>query len=431
MAANLTDNNTSSDNAEGMSTVLALKIVAIFVVFISGVVGAAAPIVYAWFTSKDNAASKTNTTRRIIKILTCAGVGVIVATALIHMLPEGIVSLKESGNPLFKGEQAAPSNTTASGLSNETTTTAGSTDAFASEVTGHGEDGYPYGMLFALIGLCTIYFISTELNWYAAAKMKELRGVQCDAHEEERQGAMIRLWVMEIGIAVHSVIIGITLGITTTETTTRVLTVVLCIHQAVEGVAVSTLAILAEVSFWQAVGFVTLFGATTSVGIGIGIAISAAGAPDGVALGVLQTLSAGILLHMALVDMLPHALGSHSHHAHGPLPLAQVHDHLHHHDHNHDHDHDAVAPAAVVAADSNPLAGADTGAAKQDDGQEMTNVPSPVKASGEEQQSPASQPVAGEQCDDHKDDESFCFRFACYSAIVIGAAIQAVLGIWA
>lgn len=334
-------------------SLVGLKILGIFVVFFCGLFGPTCPVIFAYFaqTAKDQ-----RRVQRIIKVMTCLSVGIILATALIHMLNEGIHQIAESGVSPFaekKSQDKAPSSINCSTSTTTTTTTEGNNSGSGGggddEEDEEEDEPYPYGMIFALAAIGVTYIFSTELNWYGMKKLKELEGVGCDEEEEQRQASLIKLYLLEVGVAIHSVIIGVAFGISKSYTSATTLFVVLCVHQFFEGLAIGSLCVMAHINVRHALGFIGSFALTTPLGIVIGVSV--AGDADLLTQGILGCVAAGILLQMALCEMLPAVLGSHAHHAHGPMPLAEIaekmngnnnnnnHSHQHHHGHSHGDDH--------------------------------------------------------------------------------------------
>jgi zinc transporter 1/2/3 len=223
--------------SEGLSDAMALKVVAIFVVLISGIVGAAAPVLMA-SCSNENGAAASRTIKNVVKVCNMLAIGIVLATALIHMIPHSIMSLQESGNPLFAEEDDH-----GHGSSSTASNTTSAPDSHAEH-----NHAYPFAFLFAMVALTVVYIAETELNWYTARKMKEIKHVACDEHEEERQASMIKLYILEAGVFVHSILIGITLGTSEELGTVRILTIVLCIHQLFEGLAIGSLSVVAQVT---------------------------------------------------------------------------------------------------------------------------------------------------------------------------------------
>ncbi|XWS30946.1 hypothetical protein CRYUN_Cryun23aG0034700 [Craigia yunnanensis] len=114
--------------------------------------------------------------------------------------------------------------------------------------------------------------------------------------------------VLELGIVVHSVIIGISLGASESPKTIKPLVAALTFHQFFEGMGLG--GCISQAQFKSgAVAIVALFFSfTTPVGIVIGIGISNIydeSSPTALIVeGIFIAASAGILIYMALVDLL-------------------------------------------------------------------------------------------------------------------------------
>ena len=122
---------------------------------------------------------------------------------------------------------------------------------------------------------------------------------------------MIKLYniqVLELGIVVHSVIIGISLGTSENPSTLRPLLGALSFHQFFEGIGLGGCIVQAKFRARATVVMAIFFSLTTPIGIALGIAISSGYNPNSsTALaveGVFNAASAGILIYMALVDLL-------------------------------------------------------------------------------------------------------------------------------
>ncbi|KAJ3168222.1 high-affinity Zn(2+) transporter zrt1 [Geranomyces variabilis] len=117
-------------------------------------------------------------------------------------------------------------------------------------------------------------------------------------------------YILELGIASHSIIIGLTLGASREEF--RSLFIALCFHQFFEGLALSTVVMDADLKRRAvAIGMVIFYSFTTPFGIALGIALSRSFNENAtaalVATGVLDALSAGILLYDGLANIIvPH-----------------------------------------------------------------------------------------------------------------------------
>ncbi|KAA8525159.1 hypothetical protein F0562_006977 [Nyssa sinensis] len=114
--------------------------------------------------------------------------------------------------------------------------------------------------------------------------------------------------VLELGIVSHSIIIGLSLGVSHSPCTIRPLFVALSFHQFFEGFALGGCISQAQFRTLHATLMACFFAVTTPAGIAIGIGISSFYNPDSpralIIEGILDSISAGILVYMALVDLI-------------------------------------------------------------------------------------------------------------------------------
>ncbi|XP_077242805.1 zinc transporter 8-like [Tasmannia lanceolata] len=114
--------------------------------------------------------------------------------------------------------------------------------------------------------------------------------------------------VLELGIVVHSVIIGISLGASQSPLTIKPLVAALSFHQFFEGMGLGGCIVQARFTVKTMAVMVLFFSLTTPVGIMIGIGISSIyneNSPTALIVeGILNSASSGILIYMALVDLL-------------------------------------------------------------------------------------------------------------------------------
>lgn len=114
--------------------------------------------------------------------------------------------------------------------------------------------------------------------------------------------------VLELGIVVHSVIIGISLGASESPSTIRPLVAALTFHQFFEGTGLGGCIIQAKFKAKSMAMMIFFFSLTTPVGIAIGIGISSVyneNSPTALIVeGILNAAASGILIYMALVDLL-------------------------------------------------------------------------------------------------------------------------------
>ncbi|KNA23150.1 hypothetical protein SOVF_027480 [Spinacia oleracea] len=116
--------------------------------------------------------------------------------------------------------------------------------------------------------------------------------------------------VLEIGIIFHSVIIGVTMGMSQNVCTIKPLVAALSFHQIFEGMGLGGCIAQAGFSFKTTAYMCFMFSVTTPVGIILGMIIFAVTGYDDssanalISEGLLGSLSSGILIYMALVDLI-------------------------------------------------------------------------------------------------------------------------------
>ncbi|KAL1820929.1 hypothetical protein ACET3Z_015798 [Daucus carota] len=114
--------------------------------------------------------------------------------------------------------------------------------------------------------------------------------------------------VLELGIIVHSIIIGVTLGASESPDTIKTLLAALSFHQFFEGLGLGGCISQAKFKSLHSTIMTVFFSLTTPMGIAIGIGISnvySENTPTALIVqGIFNSASAGILIYMALVDLL-------------------------------------------------------------------------------------------------------------------------------
>ncbi|KAI3436914.1 uncharacterized protein J3R85_005955 [Psidium guajava] len=114
--------------------------------------------------------------------------------------------------------------------------------------------------------------------------------------------------VLELGIVVHSVVIGLGMGASDNPCTIRPLIAALCFHQMFEGMGLGGCILQAEFGLKLKLIMAFFFSATTPFGIALGIGLSNVYSDSSPAAliveGLLNASSAGLLNYMALVDLL-------------------------------------------------------------------------------------------------------------------------------
>lgn len=114
--------------------------------------------------------------------------------------------------------------------------------------------------------------------------------------------------VLEAGLIFHSLFIGIDLGVQDQPEDALGLAIALVVHQAFEGLALGSVLVSADTPFKTHMKYATAFAFTTPIGIAIGIGIASSSSPDSPAnlltQGIFDAISGGILLNVALLDLL-------------------------------------------------------------------------------------------------------------------------------
>ncbi|KAF8007484.1 hypothetical protein BT93_K1488 [Corymbia citriodora subsp. variegata] len=132
--------------------------------------------------------------------------------------------------------------------------------------------------------------------------------VNSDASSSDLLRHRVISQVLELGIVVHSVIIGISLGASESPGTIKPLVAALSFHQFFEGMGLGGCITQAQFKTRASAIMALFFSLTTPVGVAIGIGISNVydeSSPTALIVeGILNAASSGILIYMALVDLL-------------------------------------------------------------------------------------------------------------------------------
>ncbi|EEF28054.1 zinc/iron transporter, putative [Ricinus communis] len=114
--------------------------------------------------------------------------------------------------------------------------------------------------------------------------------------------------VLELGIIVHSVVIGLSLGASNNVCSIKSLVAALCFHQMFEGMGLGGCIVQANYKLLKKVMMTLFFIVTTPFGIVLGMLLTKVYKEDtpaaSIIVGLLNSSSSGILIYMALVDLL-------------------------------------------------------------------------------------------------------------------------------
>ena len=200
---------------------------------------------------------------------------------------------------------------------------------------------YPLGLLFLGIGI----FITLGIDQIAMSSMasamanradRELQGIEDvemnnnyindndksssssisksnmiesegEAVSDADRKALVKAYILEAGVAVHSVILGFGLGTMSKTTAIEVLVIVLVFHQVLEGIGLGTVMAETCLTARMKIVFAIIFGLTLPIGTLLGISIkqSAGNSPQGdIIEGIMNTLAAGSLVYTSMVEMI-------------------------------------------------------------------------------------------------------------------------------
>ncbi|KAF9466048.1 ZIP-like iron-zinc transporter [Collybia nuda] len=297
----------------GADDFLSLRIASIFVILVGSLCGALFPVL-------AHRSSWLHVPKSIFDFAKYFGSGVIIATAFIHLLAPAL-------------------------------------DALGSDCLSEGWSQYPYALAICLLSIFIIFIVELIAFRWGTAKLLKL-GLAHDAHghnlgshaahgpetvykspdanraepkpdlnssdshshssdPESLQGLddspatqIVGIAILEFGVALHSILIGLTLAV---DPEFKVLFVVLVFHQTFEGLGIgSRLAYmkLPRHYDWVPIVGACLYGITTPIGIAVGLGIRSTYNPGtataSIVSGVLDSFSAGILIYTGLVELLAH-----------------------------------------------------------------------------------------------------------------------------
>ncbi|KDR76838.1 hypothetical protein GALMADRAFT_225700 [Galerina marginata CBS 339.88] len=298
----MSDDTLNCGNGGGADTFKGLRIASVFIIALGSFMGALFPVLAArskWL----------HVPPAVFDFAKYFGSGVIIATAFIHLLSP---ALDELSSPCLDPSWLI----------------------------------YPYPLALCMLSIFSIFIVELIAFRWGTAKLKAL-GVGYDSHghgsshaahgpegkdngetkettsqdiesatEEEEQSAadaiaqMLGVAILEFGVLLHSVLIGLTLAV---DPDFKVLFVVIVFHQAFEGLGVgsrlASLKLPPKYRWWQILGG-CLYGITTPIGIAVGLGVKSTYNPGStkasIVSGVLDSLSSGILLYTGLVELLAH-----------------------------------------------------------------------------------------------------------------------------
>lgn len=319
---------------------LVLKLIAIAAILIAGVCGVGIPLI-----GKKRQFLQTDS--NIFVVTKAFAAGVILATGFVHMLPDATSSLTDTclpkfwssfpfsgfiammaalvtlladfvGTQYYERKQAKQSQVArVEPLDTET-----GSDIITAEITGYNGKvfGEEEGGAMHIVGMHAHAAHHRHNHSQGEGACQPLLWDDSHGHshshthavgsgvEESSVRHIVVSQVLELGIVSHSVIIGLSLGVSHSPCTVRPLIGALSCHQFFEGFALGGCISQAKFRTLHTIIMACFFALTTPLGIAVGISISSiynASSPRALLVeGIFDAVSAGILVYMALVDLI-------------------------------------------------------------------------------------------------------------------------------
>ncbi|KAG9408736.1 high-affinity Zn(2+) transporter zrt1 [Aphanomyces cochlioides] len=265
-----------------------LHTAAIFIVMGVSLVGSFLPVLSSYIACLRNS-------RSVLDLLNAFGIGVVVATACIHMIPSAIETLNDKClNLSYEG--LAMVIVVATVLLMQAT----ETELVLSQTKNLTTDDDKDKSLEAYDPAVT-----------PAGDLVDAHSGHHHHHANELSNAATRkkinVLIFEVGVAIHSVIIGLELGVATGSSFTTLLTAI-CFHQFFEGVAVGSSAVSAFSTIRSSILTALVYSLSTPIGIAIGIGIHSTYSETSTTSlwvrGILDAMAGGILIYTGLVELL-------------------------------------------------------------------------------------------------------------------------------
>ncbi|KAJ6494028.1 ZIP-like iron-zinc transporter [Mycena vitilis] len=288
------------------NTYLHLRVASVFIILVCATAGTLFPVL-------AHRSKWLRVPRYVFDFAKYFGSGVIIATAFIHLLSPGL-------------------------------------DELSSPCLSPGWSEYPYALALCLLSIFSIFVLELVAFRWGTSKLEKL-GLRHDPHghhagshaahgpegtqtppktnsdveaqenghhdhaepthmDDSASAQIIGIAILEFGVLLHSVLIGLTLAV---DEGFKVLFVVIVFHQTFEGLGLGSR--LAFIRLPPRLNYVPIlaamvYGLSTPVGIAVGLAVRSSYNPGSatasIVSGVLDSLSAGILIYTGLVELLAH-----------------------------------------------------------------------------------------------------------------------------
>ncbi|KAJ7512706.1 ZIP zinc/iron transport family [Mycena galericulata] len=262
---------------------LGLRIAALFVIFVGSTLGALFPVL-----ARRCVVRKRQIPDAVFDFAKFFGSGVIIGTAFIHLLAPGI-------------------------------------EALSSSCLSEAWQKYPYAPGLCLLSILSIFVVEIITGRCGTAHLAKLRAHQAEdladreiplspshteASDAGNNARLVGIVILEFGAILHRNILNFP-----ADPKFKLLFVVLVLHQVFEGLGIgsrlASVDLPARYNYVPIVGAV-IFGLSTPMGLAVGLAVRTAYSPDDpsalIVSGVLDSLSAGILIYTGIVELLAHEI---------------------------------------------------------------------------------------------------------------------------
>ncbi|KAG9408737.1 high-affinity Zn(2+) transporter zrt1 [Aphanomyces cochlioides] len=273
-----------------------LHIAAVFIILGVSLLGSLFPVVSTHIACLRKSQS-------IIALLNSFGFGVVVSTAFIHLIPPAVEIFNnpclnigyEGLGMVFVVVTVLLMQVLETELVLLVTKPAGPVLATDEEDAEHGN-----GALSVFASTTTPTVSNAHGHHHHHASNSGLKD-----HSDARK--KLNVLIFEIGVAVHSVIVGLELGVATGSSFTTLLTAI-CFHQFFEGIAVGSSAVSAFSTVRSSILTAIVFSLSTPIGIAIGIGVNSSYSETSVTSlwvrGTLDAVAGGVLIYTSIVELL-------------------------------------------------------------------------------------------------------------------------------
>ncbi|XP_030476538.2 fe(2+) transport protein 1-like [Syzygium oleosum] len=278
---------------------LPLKIIAIVSILVTSMIGVCSPLLM-------RSVPALHPDRDLFVIVKCFAAGIILATGFMHVLPDSFDMLSSQclqENPWhkfpFSGFVAMLSAVVTLMVDSMATSVYSQKNNAGIIPNSEGSKGRDGDLEMDVAN-------AVQLHSHGHHHHREAAKVEGASSQLVRYRVVAM--VLELGIVVHSVVIGLGLGASSNVCTIKGLVAALCFHQMFEGMGLGGCILQAEYKLLKKLVMVFFFAVTTPFGIALGIALSSTyreNSPSSlITVGLLNASSAGLLIYMALVDLL-------------------------------------------------------------------------------------------------------------------------------